>query len=69
MFATNNANNVKLCEKLTVNSSDLPDLLGCGRTTAFEIGNQAGARVKVGRRVLWNVGKIKEYLDQQAEGD
>ena len=33
-------------------------ILGSGRRTAVEIGIAAGAKVTVGRRVLWNVSKL-----------
>ena len=42
-------------------------LLDCGRATAVEIGGQAGARIEVGKRLLWNVSKVKSYIDRLAE--
>ena len=41
--------------------------LQAGRTTAISGGNAAGARIQVGRRVLWNVKKIQKYLDAISE--
>ena len=49
--------------KLTVTTDGLQNLLDCGRPTAVEIGTLAGARVEVGKRVLWNVNKVQRYLD------
>ena len=49
--------------KLTVTTDGLQNLLDCGRPTAVEIGTLAGARVEVGKRVLWNVAKVQRYLD------
>lgn len=40
---------------LTVDTAGLQSLLSAGYPTAVEIGTAAGAKVTVGRRVLWNV--------------
>lgn len=53
--------------KIAVSTSGLSDLLGCGRDTAVKIGTEAHARIKIGRRVLWNVAKIQNYLDNMSE--
>ncbi len=37
-------------------------MLSCGHATARKIGEQAGARIVIGRRVLYSVEKVKEYL-------
>lgn len=50
-------------ERLAVTTEELQALLGCGRKTCVEIGEEAGARVQWGKRVLWNVNKVKVYLD------
>ena len=50
-------------DKLSVDTRGLQSMLNCGRCTAVEIGTRAGARFKVGKRVLWNVAKVKAYLD------
>lgn len=54
-------------DDLCVDSIGLQDLLHCGRKTATEIGEAAGARIVFGRRVLWNVEKIKKYLNEISE--
>ena len=51
-------------EDLTVDTAKLHSLLNCGRQSAVEIGVAAGARIYVGRRILWNVSKIRKYLDE-----
>ena len=51
-------------EKKTVDTDGLKEMLSSGRKTAVEIGMAAEARVQVGRRVLWNVRKIQQYLDK-----
>lgn len=54
--------NVK--DRRTVDTATLQEMLGAGRKTAVEVGTAAGARIQVGRRVLWNVRKVQSYLDQ-----
>lgn len=49
--------------KLAVTTEDLQKLLSCGRKSAVDIGEMAEAKIQLGRRVLWNVDKIKAYLD------
>lgn len=53
-----------MVEKSTVDTDGLKEMLSSGRKTAVEIGMAAEARVQVGRRVLWNVRKIQQYLDK-----
>ena len=52
---------------VTVDTEKLQGLLMVGRIMAIKIGTDAGAKIKVGRRVLWNVGKIQEYIDSMSE--
>ena len=49
-------------QQITVDIEKLSAMLSCGRATARKIGEQAGARICVGRRVLYSVEKIKCYL-------
>lgn len=46
-------------DPLAVDSTGLQELVGAGRRTATVIGMAAGAKIKVGKRVLWNVNKVK----------
>ena len=48
---------------LSVDTGGLQTILSCGRSTAVQIGTDAGAKVIVGKRVLWNVAKVQEYLN------
>lgn len=50
--------------RLTVTSEELALFMGCGRKTAVDTGEKAGARVQIGRRVLWNIEKVREYLNK-----
>lgn len=49
---------------LTTDSNGLAGMLGCGLATATKIGNEAGARIQIGRRVLYKVSKVEEYLEK-----
>lgn len=53
--------------KITVDTVGLQELLGCGRMAALEIGERAGAKIKIGRRTLWSVRKIMDFIDSVAE--
>lgn len=53
-------------EFLTVDIERLAAMLSCGQVTAKKIGEDAGARIVVGRRVLYSVHKIEKYLDSIA---
>jgi len=48
--------------RLAVTTEDLQILLSCGRKSAVDIGEMAEAKIQIGRRVFWNVEKIKTYL-------
>ena len=50
-----------------VTTSELEEMLGCGRKSALEIGTAAQARVTIGRLVRWNVNKINRYLETVSE--
>lgn len=50
-------------EMLLVNTEKLQALLSCGRRNAVRIGTDAKAVFRVGRRVFWNVQKIRDYLE------
>lgn len=65
MNATRKLENVG--EKKTVDTPELQQMLGCGRKSAVDIGTAANARIQIGRRVLWNIGKIEKYLDAISE--
>ena len=66
MRATNKNENLSPDKKLAVDTKELQEMLGCGRHTACEMGMRANARIQLGKRVLWNVGKIRAYLDSAA---
>ena len=65
MNATNRVEST--ADRRTVDTAGLQAMLSSGRKTAVEIGIAAGARIQVGRRVLWNVKKVQQYLDAISE--
>lgn len=47
---------------ITVDIEGLSAMLSCGHATARKIGEQAGAKIVIGRRVLYSVDRVKDYL-------
>ena len=54
-------------KQITVDLEQLSAMLGCGKATARKVGEQAEARIVIGRRVLYSVEKIQRYLNCCAE--
>lgn len=52
---------------LSVDIEKLSALLSCGQATAKKIGEDACARIIIGRRVLYSVSKVQKYLETIAE--
>ena len=52
---------------IAVDIDKLSAILSCGHATARKIGEQAEARIYIGRRVLYSVSKIQKYLDAISE--
>ena len=53
--------------KILVDSTGLQDMLSTGLQSAVAIGTKAGARTQIGRRVFWNVEKVRQYLNAISE--
>ncbi len=47
---------------ITVDINGLAAMLSCGEATAKKIGEEAGARIVIGRRVLYSVELIERYV-------
>lgn len=62
MFKTT-IHNLNDIDYITVSTEKLAELLDCGKITAKKIGTEAGAKIQIGRRTLWNMSKIKKYID------
>lgn len=52
---------------ITVNIAQLKAMLGCGTQTANKVAKEAGAVIRLGRRVLYSVPKIERYIDIQTK--
>ena len=52
---------------ITIGLPELMARLNSGRQTAEKVADAAGAKIKIGRRTLYHVGKIEAYLEQLAE--
>ena len=63
MFKTSDNTGVGGARKMAVTTDRLMEYLDCGRLTAVKIGEAAGGRIKIGKRVLWNLRKIQDYVD------
>lgn len=50
---------IEISQKILLNTQELQILLSCGRFSAVKIGQDAEARIEVGKRVLWNRKKIE----------
>ena len=46
-----------------LNTGELMAYSGLGRNRSVELGDRIGARVQIGRRVLWDRRKIDEYFN------
>lgn len=58
-----NKTNIRKTERpITVDIEGLAAMLSCGQATARKIGKDAGARVDIGRRVLYSVKKVEQYI-------
>lgn len=54
-------------EKITVDIDSLSAMLSCGHATARKIGEQAEARICIGKRVLYSVDRVKKYIRDISE--
>ncbi len=54
-------------QAIAVDTPELMSMLNAGRKSATDIGTAAGAKLQIGCRVLWNVKKVQQYLDEISE--
>lgn len=52
---------------ILLDMSTLQGTLHCGRYTAEKVAKEAGARVQIGKRVLYDRKKIEAYISTIAE--
>ncbi len=53
-------------ESMLINTESLQRITGLGRGSAVRLGIEAGARVEIGRRVLWHRKKVLKHIDDLA---
>lgn len=54
--------------KFAVDINGLQSMLSVGKNTASEVGEKAGAVIRLGKRKLYNVKRVEMYLDSITEG-
>lgn len=64
----NKTNATETENKISVDIKGLQSLCGVGRNTAAKIGEDAGAVIRIGRRKLYNVQLVQEYMNTLARG-
>lgn len=63
MRATKQFNTVDTQNKIAITTDELQAMLSCGRYSAVQVGEAAEARIQIGKRIFWNVEKVKTYID------
>lgn len=63
MNATRKFSSINAHDKIAITTEELQSMLSCGRSSAVQIGEMAEARIQIGKRLLWNVQKIKTYIN------
>jgi hypothetical protein len=53
--------------KIAVDINGLQGMLSVGKNTAADIGEKAGAVIRIGRRKLYNVKKVEAYIEHLTE--
>lgn len=51
----------KIQERILLTTKEMQNLFGCGRAAAIRLGEDANARVDVGKRVFWNKARLKAF--------
>ncbi len=52
-----------------LNTDELMVYSGLGRNRSVELGDIAGARIRIGKRVLWDRQKLDKYFDSLTGGN
>ena len=53
--------------RILISTAEMRELLSCGTATATKFGIEAGAKVQMGKRVLWNREKLQKYIDERSQ--
>lgn len=51
---------------IAIDINGLSAMLSCGHATARKIADEAGATIKINRRVLFNVEKVRAYINSMS---
>lgn len=54
-------------ETRLMDTEELRAYTSLGRNNAMKLGEEIGAKVKIGKRVLWDKKKIDRYFDKMTE--
>lgn len=57
------ASDLETCNARLMDTEELRVYTSLGRNSAMKLGEEIGAKVKIGRRVLWDRRKIDEYFN------
>ena len=57
-------NNFGVGESRLMDTEELRAYTNLGRNNAMKLGEEIGAKVKIGKRVLWDKVKIDNYLNE-----
>lgn len=55
-------------ESRLIDTDQLRVYTNLGRNSAMKLGEDAGAKIKVGKRVLWDKEKLSRYITELTEG-
>ncbi len=56
-----------LSNKKYVDVNELREIISLGRNNCMKLGADAGAVIRIGKRTLYNIDKILDYMDNIAE--
>lgn len=54
-------------ESRLMDTDELRTYTNLGRNNAMKLGEEIGAKVKIGKRILWDRVKIDQYLNELTE--
>lgn len=60
-------NKTEILNKGAIDINGVMEYCSVGKNTAYKIGEDAGAVIRIGKRKLFNVKKIQAYLDRMTE--
>lgn len=55
-------------ESRLIDTDQLRSWTNLGRNSAMRLGEDAGAKIKIGKRVLWDKEKLSRYITELTEG-